>query len=65
MLLEVPAKAFGVHFGGSWEPFCGLRRRLYAASEKVLRRTVLRCKSQTLPMAKTSKPYSTSIENRR
>ena len=36
---------------GPWDPFCGLRRWVYAANEKVLRRTVFRCESQTVQQA--------------
>ena len=62
---ESSEEGFGMPFGDFWDPFCGLRQWVCAASEKVVPRTVFRCESQRASIAKTGKPYSTSFKNRK
>ena len=57
-------RLLGSLYETSWDPFCGPRWWVGAASETVWPWTVLRCESQRASIAKISKPYSTSFENR-
>ena len=64
MFPKPPEASFGCLLEAFRNICCDPRRRVCSVTEKVLPRIVFRCESQRASIAKTSKPYRTSSENR-